>query len=108
MIAVGDDERACVVAAQQQDRRQRRAGRGLAQVGRDVLVVLAEQGELAGPQEVLGLAVGDVIARGGQLAPVLGRPLGRHDQRQVVLRRLIVVLLRLRQPLHRLRHAVPS
>jgi hypothetical protein len=43
------------VAAQQQDRRQGGARRDLAQVGCDMLVVLAQQGELAGPQMSLAL-----------------------------------------------------
>src|SRR5271156_547408 len=45
VVAVGDDERVVVVAAQEQDRRQGLAGGHLEQVGGDVLVRLVEQGQ---------------------------------------------------------------
>src|SRR3984893_3536067 len=66
VVAVGDDERVAVVAAQEQDRGQGLAGGHLDQVGRDVLVRLVEQSQLAGAQDVLGLAVRDVALGRGQ------------------------------------------
>src|SRR5580692_1289061 len=98
MVAVGDDERAVAVTPDQQDRGHGRAGRDLGQVIGDVLVVLVEQGQLAGPEDVLGLAGGHA-GRGGQLVPVGRGVLDRHEEGQVVLGSLEVVLLRLRQPL---------